>query len=90
MTLRACVCCRGRLGLGILEREDPNPKLRKYFMSPTLIPFFRGRKVLQVPWCPRPLFAVAPDSDTHVLISFLSFRLVLCRWPALPTTAWRW
>lgn len=52
-----CVCASplvppiersGRLGLGVLERQDPNPRLRKYFPTPTLIPFFRSKKVLQV------------------------------------------
>lgn len=46
--LLRCVRCRGRLGLGVLERDDPNPRLRKYFTAPTLLPFFRGKQVLQV------------------------------------------
>lgn len=45
---RVSMLCSGRLGLGVLERPDPNPRLRKYFLGPTLIPFFRDKKVLQV------------------------------------------
>ncbi len=54
---------RGRLGLGTLERQDPNPKLRKYFPTPTLIPFFRGKKVLQVACSANHTLALVRDEN---------------------------
>lgn len=53
----------GRLGLGITEREDPNPRLRKYFLGPTLIPYFRGKKVLQVACSANHCLALVKDMN---------------------------
>lgn len=63
MTYTRSWSCRGRLGLGIAERSDPNPRLRKFFLSPTLIPFFRTTKVLQVACSANHCLALVRDEN---------------------------
>lgn len=53
----------GRLGLGVLERQDPNPRLRRYFPTPTLIPFFRSKKVLQIACSANHTLALVRDEN---------------------------
>lgn len=48
----------------MLEREDPNPRMRRYFPDPTLVPFFRPpKRVLQVACAANHTVALVRDGN---------------------------